>query len=99
MIVLGAVEELTEGGVHAAVVLRVLDVEVSDPTELTVDVSFLRKFCVVWHTRALYIILFIRIKLALRVQQDSLLVLEIFIEVLLRRTNKFKYVEALIDYF
>ena len=41
MIILRAVEELTECWVHLAVVLRVLDIEVRDPAELAIDVSLL----------------------------------------------------------
>ena len=41
VIILGAVEELTERRVHLVVVLRVLDIEVRDPAELAIDVSLL----------------------------------------------------------
>ena len=41
MVVLGPIEELTIRRVHLAVILRILDVEVVDPAQLTVDVTFL----------------------------------------------------------
>ena len=85
VIVLGTVEELTVSGVHLVVVLRELHVEVGDPAELTVDVALLGELGVVGHARALHIVLFIGIQLALRVEQHLLLVLEVLVEVLLRK--------------
>jgi hypothetical protein len=70
---------------HLVVILGVLHVEVVDPTKFTVDVSLLGKFGVVWHARSFHIVLLIWVKLALRVQQDPLLQLEILVKVLLQQ--------------
>ena len=83
VVVLGAVKELAEGWVHLAIVLRVLHVEVADPAQLSVNVPLLRKLRVVGHARPLHVVLLVRVQLSLWVQQDALLVLEVFVEVLL----------------
>ena len=87
VVVLGAIEELSERRVHLVIVLGVLDVEVGDPAELAVNISLLGQLGVVGHARSLHFVLFVGIQLALRVQQDSLLVLEVFVEVLLHETD------------
>jgi len=66
VIVLGPVEELSIGWVHLFVVFTALDIEVGDPAELAVDISFLCKLRVVRHTRSLHLIFFIRVELSLR---------------------------------
>ena len=83
MIVFWAVEELAESWMHLVIVFGVLDVEVVDPAKFTVNISLLGQLCVVRHARALHFVFFIWVQLALWVQQDSLLVLEVFVEVLL----------------
>ena len=68
VIIFGPVKELTVSWVHFVIVLRELHVKVIDPAQLSVDVSFLGKFGVVRHASTLYIVLFIRVKLALWLQ-------------------------------
>ena len=83
VVILGPVKELTVGWVHLVIVLRELHIKVIDPAQLSVDVSLLRKLGVVRHASTLYIVLFVGVKLALWMQQNALLVLEVFVEVLL----------------
>ena len=59
MVILWTVKELSESGVHLVIILRVLNVEVVDPAELTINVSLLGQFCVVRHSRSLDFVLFI----------------------------------------
>ena len=59
MVILGTVKELSESGVHLVIILRVLNVEVVDPAELTINVSLLRQLCVVRHSRSLDFVLLI----------------------------------------
>lgn len=83
MVVLGPVEELTIRGVHLVVVLRVLHVEVANPTEFAVDVTVFRKLRVIGLSSAFDIVFLIRVKLALWVQKHTLLILRVLIEVFL----------------
>ena len=85
MIVFGAIEKLTIRWVHLVVVLGVLDVKVVDPTELAVDIPLFGQFRIVRHPGALHVIFFIRVELPLRVKQDTLLVLEVFVKILLKQ--------------
>ena len=85
MVVLGAVEVLTIGRVQSIIVLRALDVEVSDPTELPIDVPLLRKFCIVWHPGSLDFVLIVWVKLSLRMVHNVILIPEVFAEVLLKK--------------
>ena len=87
VIVLWAIEELTESWMHLVIVLGVLDVKVVDPAKLTVNISLLGQLSVVRHACALHFIFFIRVQLTLWVKQDSLLILEIFVKVLLWEHN------------
>ena len=64
------------------VIFRALNVKVGDPTELTIDVPILGDAGVVRHSCSLDIVHFIRIWLPLWFDQDGLLGLELFIEVL-----------------
>ena len=87
MVVLGAVEVLTIGRVQSIIVLGALDVEVSNPAELPIDVPLLRKFCIVWHPRSLDFVLIIWVELSLRMVHDVILVPELFAEVLLKKVD------------
>ena len=84
MVVLGAVEVLTIGRVQSIIVLGALDVEVSNPAELPIDVPLLRKFCIVWHPGSLDFVLIVWVKLSLRMVHNVILIPEVFAEVLLK---------------
>ena len=83
MVVLGTIKVLTVSWIELVIVLGKLYVEVRDPAELTVDVSFLRKLCVVRHSGSFDLIFLVRVQLALRMDENTVLVLEVFVEVLL----------------
>ena len=83
MIVPGAVEILSVGRIKFGVVLRALDVPIVNPTEFTINVSFLSKLGVVRHPCSFDFILIIGVQLSLRLVHDALLVSEVFIEVVL----------------
>ena len=87
MVVLGAVEVLAIGRVQFIIVLGALDVEVSNPAELPIDVPLLRKFCIVWHPGSLDFVLIVWIELSLRMVHDVILVPEVFAEVLLKKVD------------
>ena len=61
-----------------------LDIEVGDPAELAVDVSFFGEARVVGHARAFDFVLLIGVQLAVRLQQDVVLVPEVLPKVLLQ---------------
>ena len=84
MVVDGSIEELSVRRVHLVIVLTELNIEVADPTELAVDVSFFRDFSVVRHACPLNLVFLEWVKLALRRLHCTLLRLEVFVEVLLR---------------
>ena len=59
MVILWTVEELSEGVVILVIILGVLNVEVVDPAELTINVSLFGQLCVVRHSRSLDFVLLI----------------------------------------
>ena len=83
MVVDGSIEELSVRRVHLVIVLTELNIEVADPTELAVDVSFFGDFSVVRHTCPLNLVFLEWVELALRRLHCTLLRLEVFVEVLL----------------
>ena len=87
MVVLGAVEVLTIGRVQFIVVLGALDIEVSNPTELPINVPLLREFCIIWHPGSLDFVLIVWIKLSLWMVHDVILVPEVFAKVLLKKED------------
>ena len=87
MVVLGAVEVLTIGRVQFIVVLGALDIEVSNPTELPIDVPLLREFCIIWHPGSFDFVLIVWIKLSLWMVHDVILVPEVFAKVLLKKVD------------
>jgi len=85
VVVFGAIKVLAVSGVSLVVVFRTLHVEVANPPKLTVHIAVLGDLGVLWNTRALHLILFIRIHgLLLRQLSDlaALSLAEVFIEVL-----------------
>ena len=88
MVVLWIVEELPVCWVELGVVLRELDVEVLDPAEFAINVSFLGKLGVVWHASALHFVFIIWVKLSLWIDHLSVSGLEVLSKVLLQRGNR-----------
>ena len=72
MVVLVGVKILAVSGIQLGVVLRALNVEVSDPTELTINVPLFGQFRVVRHTGSLNLVLLIWVKLTLRMVHNAL---------------------------
>ena len=67
-----AVKVLTVSRVLSSVVFRALDVEVGNPAKLTVKVTFSADLGVVRHSGAFHLILFVRVKLSLWLQEFKL---------------------------
>ena len=88
MIVLGPVKELSVGGVELLVVLGELDVEVLDPAELSIDISLLRQFRIIRHSRSFDLVFIVWVKLSLRINHHVLFVLVVFIEQLLKHNGR-----------
>jgi len=83
VVFLGHIEELSVCGVRVMIVFREPYVEVVDPAELTVDITFLGHLGVFRHARSLDFVFLKGVKLALWVNKNALLVLKFFVEVLL----------------
>ena len=98
VVVLGPIKVFTVRRVPHVVILRVLNVEVRDPAELTIDITLLRHLSVVRHASAFDIVFLVGVKLTLWVEQKALLVLEVFVKVLLYIETKNILIERLIAY-
>lgn len=83
VVVHGPVEVLSGGGVAHRVVLRALDIEVRDPTQLSINVSILGYKGVVRHSSPLELVHLVGVRLALWVEENGLLTLEALVEVFL----------------
>jgi hypothetical protein len=90
VIVLGAIKELSVSRIQLVIVLRGLDIEVGNPTQLAINVSLLRQLGVVWHSSALNFVFLIGIELSLRVKHHSLLILKVVVEILLKEKSMFR---------
>ena len=69
------------------VIFRRFDVEVRNPAQLTIDVSFRSTFGPVGETSALKIVIFIGIGLSARRMSNNFLVAEGLVEKLLKKSN------------
>lgn len=83
MVVHRLIEILSRSRMSFSIVFRALYAKVWYPTQLPIDVSFLRRLWVVWHSGSLEFILLIWIKLSLWLECLILLLSELFIEELL----------------
>lgn len=80
LIVQRRVEVLPGGRVSVLVILRALDVEVTKPAELSVDVAVLDNGRPLGHAGAFDLVQLARVDIALRLKKNRLLLLEVLIE-------------------
>ena len=86
MVIARLVKEFLVVTMHAHIVLRCGNLEVWDPSELTVDVALLTSERGPWrHASASDSILFIGVKRFLRSVRDKCLLLALFVEILLQK--------------
>ena len=83
MIVHGSIEIFSVSRVSRIIILRALDVEIGDPTKLSINISIARDSRIIGHSRSFHLIHFVRISLALRLKENGLLGLEVLIKELL----------------
>jgi len=84
MVVSWGIEELFVRGMSVAIILCIFDVEITDPSELTVNVTVPRNFRVLGNASALDFILVVRVHIFLLCQLSnsrSLCQLKVFVEV------------------
>ena len=82
VIVHWTVEEFSISGVSDIVILGALDVEIWDPTKLTINVSIFWNVWIIWHSSSFNLIHFIWIIFSSWLKEDWLFRLELLIEIL-----------------
>ena len=82
MVVHGSIKILSIRWMSLSIILRALDVKVRDPPQLAINISILRNIRIVRHSGSFDFVHFIRVILSSWFDQNRLLRLELFVEVL-----------------
>ena len=83
LVVARPVEKFPASWIEILIILGMLHAMIFVPGELSVDISFLVTYGVLWHTRAFHLVCIKRVQFALVWQQNLVTIAELFIKILL----------------